>query len=259
MLQTQTSPWMIERVLRRERLVMAAGLAAAIALAWAYLVREAGRLSMSTAMDMAGMHPWGAAEWLGLFVTWTVMMAAMMLPSAAPVILIVLAMYRRRDARAARVAAVAFIGGYLLAWTGFSLAASFAELSLHQMARMASDVRLTSSTAAGSLLLAAGIYQWLPIKNRCLTHCRSPLGFLSRHWREGTLGGLTMGVRHGMYCVGCCAFLMALLFVVGVMSLAWIAALTAFVLVEKLVRGGMLAGRVAGAAAACWGLYLLVV
>ena len=116
----------------------------------------------------------------------------------------------------------------------------------------------TSRKLSGVILIIAGVYQWLPLKSTCLTHCQSPFGFLSQYWREGVKGGFVLGVRHGAFCVGCCWLLMTLLFVVGVMNLLWVAALAAFVLVEKLVRGGALMGRLTGVAVAGWGLFLLM-
>jgi predicted metal-binding membrane protein len=246
-------------------MLMALGLGVTVVLAWLYLVRAAADMNamaadarMHEAMGMADMRAWGGSEWFGLFVMWAVMMVAMMLPSAAPVILLVLGVYRRRDDPAARLAAVTFVAGYLLAWTAFSLAASGAQVALHRAALLSADMRSSSVVLSGVLLLIAGIYQWLPLKNVCLSHCQSPLGFLSAHWREGAAGGLAMGVRHGLFCVGCCWMLMTLLFVAGVMNLLWVAALAGLVLIEKLVRGGTLVGRLGGVAAACWGTYLLV-
>ena len=119
------------------------------------------------------------------------------------------------------------------------------------------DMSLRSAAVSGVVLLIVGIYQWLPFKNRCLTHCQSPLPFLT-HWREGTGGALSMGARHGAFCVGCCWLLMVLLFVAGVMNLVWIAALSAFVLVEKVGPRGAAIGRVAGLIAASWGIYLVL-
>ena len=118
-------------------------------------------------------------------------------------------------------------------------------------------MRLSSSVLSGVLLIVVGLYQWLPIKNTCLAHCQSPIGFLSQYWREGTIGGLWLGLRHGMFCVGCCWLLMTLLFVVGVMNLFWVAGLAVFVLVEKLWARPMLLTRVAGVAAVAWGMWLL--
>ena len=256
---------MLERVIRRDRLVMAYGLAVITVLAWIYLVRAAasmnamaGEAAMHAAMGMVMTQSWGLGDWLGLFVMWAVMMAAMMLPSAAPVILLVLGAYRRRGDSRARAAAFMFVAGYVVAWTAFSAAASAAQVGLHRAALLAADMRSSSTTLSGAILLIAGVYQWLPIKNACLAHCQSPLGFLSRYWREGTVGGLVMGVRHGLFCVGCCWVLMALLFVVGVMNLLWVAALAALVLVEKLFRAGSVFGRVAGVAMGAWAVYLFV-
>lgn len=255
----------VDRVLRRDRVLMLLGLAATTLVAWWYLVRaEAGMSAMAAdarmhaAMGMADMRAWGLADWAGLFAMWAVMMVAMMLPSAAPVILLVLGVYRRRNDPRARIASVAFLGGYLSAWTAFSVAASGAQLALHRAALLQPDMRLGSAALAGVMLIVAGLYQWLPLKGACLTHCRSPLGFLSRYWREGPAGGFRMGARHGLFCVGCCWLLMALLFVLGVMNLLWVAGLTGFVLIEKVARGGAAVGRIAGAAAAGWGAYLLV-
>jgi predicted metal-binding membrane protein len=123
---------------------------------------------------------------------------------------------------------------------------------------MAMDMRLGPATPAGAVLIGAGIYQWLPMKGICLTQCRSPLALIAEYWREGPIGGLSMGVRHGLFCVGCCWLLMAVLFVVGVMNLLWVAALAALVFVEKLVPVGPAVGRVAGVAMAGWGVYLVV-
>jgi predicted metal-binding membrane protein len=255
----------LERLLRRDRLFMIVGLLITTSLAWLYLVGESGAMGamaaesrMHATMGMADIRGWGVSDWFGLFVMWAVMMVAMMLPSAAPVMVLVLGVYRRRADAQARVAASAFVAGYVIVWTAFSLAASASQVVLHRAALLAPDMRLRSAAVSGVVLLIAGLYQWLPLKRACLTHCQSPLGFLSQHWREGTRGGLMLGLRHGAFCVGCCWLLMALLFVVGVMNLAWVAALAAFVLIEKLAGGGAVVARIAGVAVAVWGSYLLV-
>jgi predicted metal-binding membrane protein len=255
----------VEGVVRRERLVTGLALAITVVVAWAYLVRDAaemqamaGEARMHAAMGMADPRVWGFRAWLGLFAMWAVMMAAMMLPSAAPVEMLVLGVYRRRNTQQARTATLAFILGYLAVWTGFSLAASIIQLVLHRAALVGADMRLASNAVSGLLFLAVGIYQWLPIKRACLTHCQSPLGFLTQHWREGARGGVEMGLRHGAFCLGCCWLLMMPLFVVGTMNLIWVAMLTALVLVEKLARRrGALVGRLAGVAMAVWGAYAL--
>jgi predicted metal-binding membrane protein len=257
----------IERLIQRDRVWISVGLFAAIGVAWFYLTREAAAMNvmvadarMHAAMGLAGVNlrAWGASDWLALFVMWAVMMVAMMLPSAAPVILLVLSAYRLRRDRHARLAALMFMGGYLLVWTTFSAVAALGQLLLHRAAVLNEDMRLRSAVVSGVILLLVGVYQWLPLKNRCLVHCQAPLAFLTQHWRRGVAGGLAMGVRHGAYCVGCCWLLMALLFVVGVMNLVWIAALATFVLLEKLGRGGAIAGRIGGLAAAVWGVVLIL-
>jgi predicted metal-binding membrane protein len=255
----------LEQLIRRDRMLMASGLAVTTVLAWIYLLRAASAMNamaaeakMHAAMGMADMRMWGASDWAGLFVMWAVMMVAMMLPSAAPMILLVLGVYRRRGDDQARASGVMFVAGYILAWTAFSAAAATLQIVFHRTALVAGDMRFRSAALSGVVLILAGIYQWLPVKNVCLSHCQSPLRFLSEHWREGTRGALLMGVDHGLFCVGCCWLLMALLFVLGVMNLFWIAALAAFVLLEKLAMRGAAISRAAGLAAAAWGFYLLI-
>ena len=259
------TPSSLERLIRRDQLATVLGLAAMTALAWTYLAREAASMQsmamdarMHAAMGMADMRGWGFADGFALFVMWAVMMAGMMLPSAAPVILLILSVYRRRGDQSARVSAVAFIGGYLLVWTIFSAVAAAAQTGLHRAAFLTPEMASGSAVLGGAILLIAGLYQWLPIKSTCLTHCHSPLGFITQHWREGATSGFMMGARHGTYCVGCCWALMALLFVVGVMNLMWVAAIATFVLVEKLTLQVPHLGRVAGILLILWGAYVLV-
>jgi predicted metal-binding membrane protein len=151
-----------------------------------------------------------------------------------------------------------FGAGYALAWTAFSAAAALTQLALHRAAVLSLEMASTSAVMGGTLLMIAGAYQWLPLKGACLIHCRSPLAFLTHEWREGAAGALRMGLRHGLYCVGCCWALMSLLFVAGVMNLLWVAAITLFVLVEKLAPRGAQLGKVAGAALFTWGGWLLI-
>jgi predicted metal-binding membrane protein len=260
---TAVAPSRLERAIRRDRVVVALGLAAVTLLAWVYLVRMAALMNaavsdkaMHAAMGMPEMAAWGTAEFVMLFLMWAVMMVAMMLPSAAPLILLVVRTYRRRGARA-RVLTFAFAAGYLIAWTVFSTAAAGMQLLLHRSALLSMDMASTSAIVGGAILLVAGAYQWLPLKAACLTHCRSPLDFLMREWREGAAGALVMGLRHGLYCVGCCWALMLLLFVGGVMNLFVIAAITALVLVEKLAPAGARVARVGGISLIGMGAWLL--
>jgi predicted metal-binding membrane protein len=252
----------LERIVRRDRLIVVLGLLAIFALSWSYLVTTgAGMRSMLSqgemhaAMGMPEMQPW-TGELAALFVMWAVMMVGMMLPSAAPLILLILGVYRRRDDRHTRLNSFLFVGGYLLAWTVFSLFAASGQILLHRAALLSAGMAARSGFLAAAILVIAGLYQLLPVKNACLAHCRSPLSFLSHHWREGPSGAIRMGFLHGLFCVGCCWALMALLFVAGVMNLLWVAAIAAFVLVEKLTRQGLLLGRIAGVLLILWGTYV---
>ena len=202
-------------------------------------------------MDMSGMQPalheWTFREGLLLFVMWAVMMVAMMLPSAAPMILLFSRIGASRATRGSRHTPVAFfVAGYLLVWWGFSAIAALIQWSLHSAALLSADMRMAGTVAGAVILIAAGVYQWLPVKHTCLTHCRSPLGFLTTSWREGRAGALRMGITHGAFCAGCCWLIMALLFVTGVMNLAWVAALSAVVLLEKVSPAGPAIARAAG-------------
>lgn len=261
---TVSVPSQVERLIRRDRLIAALALAAVTLLAWLYLARMAAGMraaateaDLHAAMGMADMAAWSTADVAALFLMWAVMMAGMMLPSAAPTILLVVSTYRRRGGRHAQMATAAFSGGYLVAWTGFSLVAALVQAALHAAALMSSAMVSQSTGLAGAIFLAAGAYQWLPLKHACLAHCRSPLQFLAEQWQEGVPGAFRLGLRHGLFCVGCCWVLMALLFAAGVMNLLWVAALGAFVLVEKVLRHGPLVSRVAGVALFAWGAYLV--
>ena len=251
----------LEALLRRDRLAVVAGLAGTIALSWLYLVPVSrdmyGAMDGLSAWMMEGT--WDGRYLLLIFLMWTVMMVGMMLPSAAPTLLLFANVVRKSDSQNAPVARTyVFAGGYLLAWTVFSLAATLLQWALAETALL-SPMMITTSPALGALILmAAGIYQWTPLKQSCLTRCRSPADFLSRHWRPGFTGALRMGAWHGLYCVGCCWVLMLLLFFGGVMSLTWIAAITIFVLLEKLAPFGAQGGRLSGALLCLAGVGVLV-
>jgi predicted metal-binding membrane protein len=256
----------LERIICRDRLILALALVVIAALSWLYLLTKGAAMrdmvsnAGMSAMSMPGMpemhQPW-PIELLPLFVMWAVMMVGMMLPSAAPLILLILSVYRRRDDHHTRLNSVLFLGGYLLLWAIFSLAAASGQVALLRAALLSPQMVATSGLLTAAILIVVGVYQWLPMKNACLAHCRSPLSFLTEHWREGRFGAVRMGFIHGLFCVGCCWALMALLFVAGVMNLLWVAAITAFVLVEKLSRKGLLLGRIAGVLLIAWGSYVL--
>ena len=254
----------LERLVRRDRLITTLALAILTLFAWVYLGRMAVAMraaateaDMHAAMGMTGTDAWGPGDVVALFVMWVVMMTGMMLPSAAPMILLVAGTHRRQGGPRTQLRTAAFATGYLVAWTEFSLAAALVQAALHAGALMSTNMATQSSRLSGAIFLAAGAYQWLPFKHSCLTHCRSPLHFLSENWREGVSGAFTLGLQHGLYCIGCCWVLMALLFAAGVMNLAWVAAIGALVLVEKLLKYGPLVGRLAGVLLVVWGLYLV--
>jgi predicted metal-binding membrane protein len=247
----------LEQVVRRDRLVAAAALSILAGLAWLWLLRMDPGMAMP-GMTMPAGHARPARDVLLLFLMWTVMMTAMMLPSAAPMILLVAGVdRRRRESGHPAVPTAVFAAGYLLVWTTFSLVAALAQWNLHRAALLSPAMASTSPVLGGLLLVAAGVYQWLPLKSVCLHHCRSPLHFLGAHWREGTAGALAMGARHGLYCLGCCWALMGLLFVVGVMNLLWVAAIAGLVLVEKVAAAGPWVGRLAGVAMIGGGVWML--
>ena len=249
-------------VLTRPRLVVGLGLGLLTALAWAYTVWLAVHMPMDgmtagMAMAIPAPAPWDAAQSAFMFVMWTVMMVGMMVPSAAPMILVFHRIAADRGAKGqAAVPTGVFLGGYLVVWTGFSAAATGAQWVLHDMALLSPMMAASSPLLGGAVLVAAGAFQLTPLKHACLKHCRSPMGFLLTQWREGARGALAMGLRHGMYCTVCCWALMALLFVGGVMNLLWVLALTLVVLGEKALPRGDLLGRLGGLALIAWGAWV---
>jgi predicted metal-binding membrane protein len=250
---------LLSGLLRHDRAVVLGALAGIIVAAWAYLLLGAG-IDMEM-MDMGGDQLMAMApEWTTgyaalVFVMWVAMMVAMMLPSAAPTILLVAALARNRGGSSGAVPATAalFASGYILVWSGFSLAAALLQWGLSEAGLLSETMALGNAILAGAVLVAAGVYQWTPLKETCLRHCRSPAEFVVRHWRRGVLGAVRTGVRHGLFCLGCCWVLMALLFVGGLMNLAWVGAITLLVLIEKTVPWGGRMSLVAGATLAVWG------
>ncbi|OAF07727.1 hypothetical protein AYJ54_16580 [Bradyrhizobium centrolobii] len=240
---------LLEHVLRRDRLVVVVALVAVVTLAWTYLAIGAGMDTemMAEMPDMEPM-PWTPVYAALLFVMWWVMMIAMMVPSAAPTVLLYAAVKHKERAPAAAVEAWVFLAGYLAIWAGFSLVAVLAQWLLEHAGLLSMAMASTSAMLGGVILLAAGLYQFTPLKTACLRYCQSPLLFLSQHWRPGTMGAFGMGLRHGGYCVGCCWFLMALLFVSGVMNLIWIVGIALYVACEKLLPLGRRLSQAAGVA-----------
>ena len=257
----------LESLLKRDRYIVVAGILLVAAIAWAYTVylarSNAGMGGMDMAMGgmaMADMRSWGGADFLLMFLMWAVMMTAMMVPTATPMILTFAAVNRRRRAnRQPFVSTGVFLAGYVAVWTAFSVLATLGNWGLHQASLLSSMMgETTNSYLGGSLLLAAGAFQWSPLKFACLNHCRSPMGFVMTSWREGKAGAIRIGLEHGAYCLGCCWVLMALLFVLGIMNLAWIAALAAVVLAEKVLPKAEWFSRASGLALAAWGILTIL-
>ena len=232
----------------REQLTVYAALAAITALSWLYLVRmpmAPSDLGAAGARLLSVLPPKLADIWV-TFIMWSVMMVAMMLPSASPMILIYAAIARRQS-KSSGFAICIFAGAYLVIWTFFSAAATAGQYAL-QRASLLEGASRASSVAGATLLFLAGLYQLTPLKNVCLAHCRSPLGFFMTEWREGRAGAFIMGIRHGALCLGCCWMLMGLLFVFGAMNLIWVATLSVLVLLEKLAPFGAALARISGVA-----------
>ncbi|MHB1215646.1 MAG: DUF2182 domain-containing protein [Thiobacillus sp.] len=244
---------------RTESVVVAASLAGMTVLAWGYLGYQSWAMDHMDLVEMAmpGAQAWGPWDLILVFTMWAVMMVGMMVPSATPVILLFTCLQEGRHAQGKPVVASGlFLLGYLLAWTGFSVAATLTQWGMHAVMLISPAMVGTSPLLGGAVLIAAGLYQWTPAKHACLDHCRSPLGFLLNEWRDGAWGALAMGVRHGLYCTGCCWLLMLVLFVVGVMNLLWIALLAAFVLLEKTLPWGRLISHTTGLALIAWGIWI---
>ena len=266
----------LESALKRDRLIVAASLGGLFLLSWIFLIHLAMQMDTmeGLAARMMGMRvedslsaliatalsP-GAAELADTAVTfalvglmWAVMMVGMMVPSAAPTILLFSAL-ERRSAAASRIGgrAASFVAGYFAIWSVFSLAAAGTQTLLYGTGLISMQMAASATLLAGMIFIAAGIYEFTPLKDRCLIHCRSPLEWLPRHWRPGRIGAFRMGIEHGAYCVGCCWVLMLLLFVGGVMNLVWVAALAGLVLLQKLLPGGPMFARISGVALMLWG------
>lgn len=272
----------------RERWIVAAGLFALIVLAWAYVLAGAGMTmdaskatlfslfphkafvssSGMSAMDMPAMAMaqgghWSLTAWLLAIGMWAAMMVAMMTPSAAPAVMLYGRVRAHAEAKGdGRVVAPSglFAAGYLFVWLAFSMLAAALHWALEWFQLLSpATMGSQSKWLSAAVLIAAGVYELSPLKNACLAQCRTPAQFLSRHWRAGAAGAVRLGVLHGAYCVGCCWVLMALLFVGGVMNLAWIAVLTLLVLAEKLVPQGFWVARATGALLIVWGVATLFV
>jgi predicted metal-binding membrane protein len=264
----------LEALLRRDRQVVLAALLLLAALTWSYLLWLAGHMATAspdtTMADMAmpGMDmgpapriaPWAAMDILLAFVMWSVMMVGMMTPSVAPMILLYARVGRHAASDGKPFAATGwFAAGYFLAWTGFSVLATVTQVALRSAALLTPMLTSTSDLMGGVILIVAGVYQWSRLKDACLMQCREPLLFIQRHggFKRRAMGSLGLGLRHGLYCIGCCWAFMLLLFVGGVMNILWVAALAVLVLLEKLSMQGRFLSRATGCALISGGVFLI--
>jgi predicted metal-binding membrane protein len=270
------SPSALDAVLKRDGLVVAASLAGLCLLSWLFLIHLA--LQMDTMEGMAArmmsmpvedgisalleaaLSPGAATiadaayNFVLVALMWAVMMVGMMIPAAAPTILLFSALERKRSAAGMGGRTASFVAGYFVIWTTFSVAAAAAQTALSHTGLMSMQMATTSALLGGAVFIAAGLFELTPAKNQCLVRCRSPLEWIPRHMQPGRAGALRMGMQHGAYCLGCCWALMLLLFVGGVMNLVWVAALAAVVLLQKVLPGGMRLARFAGVALITAGL-----
>ena len=245
----------------RGRLPVWLGLTAMVGLSWLYLARMQGAGGGGMVHSMA--HPAMAANAAGLdalalaVAMWSVMMVAMMLPTAVPAISLFMTLTGRRHPQEASAPTTAmYIAGYAAAWTAYAIAAGLAQWVLVRAALLTPMGESTSASLSALVLLAAGAFQFTASKGACLTKCRSPLGFFLAEWRDGKAGAFVLGLRHGSYCVGCCWALMALMFVVGAMNLAWMAVLTVFLLGEKIAPAGWRLNAIAGVVLIAWSAWI---
>lgn len=249
-----------QEALKAGRLAVFGGIASLVGLSWAYtvLMPDMDRtMAEMAAVAATGWRPWSAVEAVFTLLMWLAMMVAMMTPSALPMLLVFDRIAgARRQAPPSR-STLAFLLGYLALWAGFSVLATAVQAALHAAALLSPGMQGASRVFNGVLLLAAGAYQLSPLKQACLAQCRSPLAFVLSDWREGTRGAFVMGLRHGVFCLGCCWMLMALLFVGGVMNLLWIGGLAAVVLLEKVLPDPRISVLLGGGLLA-WGGWLLV-
>ncbi|MEC8434921.1 MAG: DUF2182 domain-containing protein [SAR324 cluster bacterium] len=261
----------LEKVLQYDRWVIIALLVTVTISSWLFIIKGAGTgmsAAMMTGIDLATgggmrmpaeMPSWTFAYAIIMFFMWWIMMIAMMLPSASPTILLFArARHDKQETDKAHLPSTVFASGYLLAWADISAIAVIAQWALEGIQLLNKMMVSTSPVLGGALLLVAGLWQFTPWKHACLRHCRSPLIFLMTRWRPGLKGALIMGIDHGSFCLGCCWFLMALLFFGGIMNLWWIGGLALYVLAEKTLPSGHWVGYGFGLILVVWGGWMMI-
>ncbi len=229
----------LEYILKRDRIIVITGLFIISILAWLYVIylyRQMEVMNMRALFFAMPMTPkWNSTDFILMFLMWLVMMIAMMTPSVAPLILLFTKVNRQRKNQQSPFVNTSYLfTGYFMVWAGFSLLATLLQWILQQVSWLNPDMIITNKILGSIILIAAGVFQFTPLKQTCLDFCKSPLEFIYKHWKEGKKGAVKMGIQNGIYCVGCCWVLMVLLFVSGVMNILWVALIALFVLIEKV-------------------------
>lgn len=260
----------IEKILRRDRVILIFGLIAITLLAWGYVINLSFQMrdmtmDTSPSMDMSpsplmpDVQPWHVEDFFFNLTMWAVMMVAMMTPSSTPMILAFAGLNRRRNVNEnTGNKSLSFLAGYLIVWFSFSAIATLIQWGLHSVGALSPEVISVTPLIGAIILILTGIYQFTPLKYVCLSNCRTPVSFLVTEWRDGTSGALIMGLRHGLYCLGCCWTLMLLLFVTGIMNLLWVALIAGYVLIEKVTPAGQMISHAIGLFIFGWGVWLLI-
>ncbi len=253
----------LENLLKKDRSIIIAGLFFICLLSWLYIIylyRQMVVMDMNALFFAMPMTPqWSATDFVLLFLMWLVMMIAMMTPSVSPLILIFAMINRKRKQEQNPFVHTGYLlAGYFLVWGGFSLLATLLQWLLQQVSLLNSEMKTTSKILGAIILIAAGIFQFTPLKQTCLNYCRTPVDFIHRNWKEGKLGALRMGIENGSYCLGCCWVLMVLLFVSGIMNLLWIALIALFVLIEKTFSNSKWISAIAGVVLIVYGMIVLM-
>lgn len=251
---------MLEKILKKDKIIIISGIVVITIFSWAYLfylAYEMQSMNMTDELAIPQISKWNPIEFFLMFIMWFVMMIGMMIPSASPMILVFATVNRKRKEKdQPYVPTFIFMLGYLSIWGLFSLFATVAQYYFVKYDFLGHSMKSSNHFFGGIILFAAGIFQWTPLKNVCLNHCRSPLEFIMNKWREGYKGAYLMGLNHGTFCLGCCWVLMLILFVTGVMNLLWVAIIAIFVLLEKVSKHGFLIGRILGLLLILYGLIL---
>lgn len=260
----------IEKILQRDRVIVITGLIVITLLAWGYVINLSFQMTdmpmdaspsmeMSPTSIMPAMRAWRVEDLLFNLTMWAVMMVAMMTPSATPMILTFAGLNRRRNPNESTGStSIPFLAGYLIVWFSFSAIATLIQWGFHSVGLLSPELISVTPLIGSILLILAGVYQFTPLKYACLSNCRTPVSFLATEWRDGTRGMLIIGLRHGLYCLGCCWTLMLLLFVTGVMNLLWVALIAGYVLIERVTSAGQIISRVVGLLMIGWGILLLI-